>query len=84
MKFNLRQMLAIEVITLANKPKRTFDMPTEANTGGELGIRTEVDPHNPSNTIDRYAGDSVNEHKDLERANEDIAEEEIKQINENT
>ncbi|KHF38889.1 hypothetical protein [Halalkalibacter okhensis] len=63
----------------ANK-KHQFNMPTEANTRGEYGIRTEVNSAHPEHTIDRYAGDSVNEHKELERANEDIAEDEISQI----
>nr|WP_273840451.1 hypothetical protein [Halalkalibacter alkalisediminis] len=72
------------MIVLDKKKKKTFDLPTEANTGGEIGIRTELDPYHPSNTIDRYPGDSVNEHKDLEKANEHFADEEIKQINENT
>ncbi|WP_227936403.1 hypothetical protein [Alkalihalobacillus deserti] len=67
-----------------NKKKKTFDMPTQANTGGEIGVRTELDPYHPSNTIDRYPGDSVDEHKELEKANEYFADEEIKQINENT
>ncbi|GAE36965.1 hypothetical protein [Halalkalibacter akibai] len=67
-----------------DKKKKTFDMPTQANTGGQFGVRTELDPHHPANTVDRYPGDSVNEHKDLERANEYIANDEIKQINENT
>ncbi|MCL7749449.1 hypothetical protein [Halalkalibacter alkaliphilus] len=65
---------------MKSNKKDEFIMPTEANTSGEMGIRTEVDPAHPEHTIDRYAGDSVNEHKELERANEDLAEEEISQI----
>ncbi|MFC0471479.1 hypothetical protein ACFFHM_13505 [Halalkalibacter kiskunsagensis] len=64
--------------------KSQFPMPTEANTGGEMGVRTELDPKNPSSTVDRYAGDSVDQHKELERANEHFADEEISQIIDNS
>ncbi|MET3697473.1 hypothetical protein [Bacillus oleivorans] len=46
----------------------------------EYGIRTDLDSAHPYNTVDRYAGDSVNEHKELEKVNESFAEKEISQV----
>ncbi|GAE28202.1 hypothetical protein JCM9140_4412 [Halalkalibacter wakoensis JCM 9140] len=68
---------------MTNKNNKEFKMPSKTYSQGEIGMRTEVDPEHPDYNIDRYAGDSVDEHKELERANEDIAEKEIAQINEN-
>ncbi|MDT8861190.1 hypothetical protein N0O92_13190 [Alkalihalobacillus sp. MEB130] len=68
---------------MGENKKKEFEMPSKTYARGEIGIRTEVDPAHPDYNIDQYAGDSVNEHKELERANEDIAEKEIGQINEN-
>ncbi|MBU9723740.1 hypothetical protein [Bacillus alkalicola] len=55
------------------------DTPTEA----EYTIRTDTSSRDPLNTNQYYPGDSVNEHKNLEEANRDIAREEIRQQNEN-
>ena len=46
----------------------------------EYGIRTDLDSAHPYNTVDRYPGDSVNEHKELEKVNEHFAEKEISQV----
>ncbi|WP_077625216.1 hypothetical protein [Sediminibacillus massiliensis] len=54
----------------------------EENEG--IGIRTDLDSKHPFNTVDRFAGDSVNEHKELEKANEHFAAEEIKQVRDNS
>ncbi|ARK30554.1 hypothetical protein [Halalkalibacter krulwichiae] len=64
--------------------KNAFTMPTQATLDGEIGIRTELDSRDPSQTVDRYAGDSVDQHKELEKANEGLAEAEIKQVSENS
>lgn len=63
--------------------QQTFKMPNQANVGGEIGVRTDLDPLHPSATVDRYAGDSVDEHKELEKANEHFADEELSQQNNN-
>ncbi|GAA0327115.1 hypothetical protein GCM10008967_17060 [Bacillus carboniphilus] len=46
----------------------------------EFGIRSDLDSTHPYETVDRYAGDSVNEHKELEKVNEHFAEKEISQV----
>ncbi|MFV8829221.1 hypothetical protein [Alkalihalobacterium sp. APHAB7] len=58
--------------TLTNTPERE-----------EYTIRSDVSSYAPQNSNPYYAGDSVNEHKEQEEANQGIAGEEIKQQNEN-
>lgn len=65
---------------MKKEQNKKVEFPTEANTSGEIGVRTELDPIHPSRTVDRYAGDSVDEHKELEKANEHFADEEISQV----
>ncbi len=43
----------------------------------------ELDPGIPSHIVNQYAGDSIDKLRDLERANEKIARDEIGQSNEN-
>lgn len=57
--------------TLTNTPKEE-----------EITIRSDVSSKAPFQTTPYYAGDSVQGHKELEEANEGIANEEIKQQNE--
>ncbi|WP_216829429.1 hypothetical protein [Alkalihalobacterium elongatum] len=61
------------------------DKPTLTNApeNEEYTIRSDVSSYSPQNTNPYYAGDSVNEHKEQEEANQGIAGEEIKQQNEN-
>jgi hypothetical protein len=80
MKTKIKQSLLDEVILMKKERKSEFPIPTEANTEGQLGVRTELDPAHPSNTVDRFAGDSVEEHKQLEKANEHFADKEISQV----
>ncbi|MFB4166057.1 hypothetical protein ACE1TI_20220 [Alteribacillus sp. JSM 102045] len=64
---------------MKKEPKKKFDFPTQANTDGEIGVHTSLKANKPFDTEDRFAGDSVDEHKQLEAANEDLAEKEISQ-----
>ncbi|WP_332696250.1 hypothetical protein [Halalkalibacter lacteus] len=64
--------------------KSQFVMPTKANTAGELEGRTELDRTPSSHTVDRYAGDSVDKHREIEKANEHFANEEISQVIDNS
>ncbi len=51
---------------------------------GEIGIRTELNALHPFESVSRYAGDSVDEHKDLEEVNEYFNEMTLSQINQNS
>ncbi|MBU9712856.1 hypothetical protein [Evansella tamaricis] len=55
------------------------DTPTEA----EYTVRTDTSSRDPLESNQYYPGDSVNEHKNLEEANRDLAKEELRQQNEN-
>ncbi len=61
---------------MKKQPKKTFDFPTQANTNGEISVRTGP---NSLGEKDRFAGDSVDEHMELEAANAELAEKEISQ-----
>ncbi|WP_070121418.1 hypothetical protein [Bacillus marinisedimentorum] len=54
------------------------------NGEGEIGIRTELNALHPFESVSRFAGDSVDEHKDLEEVNEYFSEMTISQINRNS
>lgn len=70
---------------MAQKRKKTFPLPTEANQGGKLSVTDGLEFNHPFQTEDAQAGGSVDEHKKLEAANEEIAEKEIaQQINNNS
>ncbi|WP_088105211.1 hypothetical protein [Halalkalibacter urbisdiaboli] len=60
-----------------NRVSQTYDT-------GKIGLQNEIRSNFPFDTTDRYAGDSVDKHKEMENANEDIAKEEISQINNNS
>lgn len=63
--------------------KQKYDGSTKVDTSEGIGIRTDLDTKHLFDTVDRYAGDSVNEHKQMEEANEHFASEEIEQVNNN-
>ncbi|MFC4402793.1 hypothetical protein [Gracilibacillus xinjiangensis] len=69
---------------MKKEQKGNFQMPNPANQDGEIGIRKDMNPSQPADTIERYAGDSVDSHKDLEEANEYIANKEIGQVRHNS
>ncbi|WP_174613001.1 hypothetical protein [Virgibacillus ihumii] len=69
---------------MKKQEKKKFNMPTQANMDGEYNIRNGLDAKKPYNEDDDAAGDSVDEHKELEAANEIIAEKVISQINNNS
>ncbi|ADU28557.1 hypothetical protein [Evansella cellulosilytica] len=58
--------------TLTNTPERR-----------EFTVASDISSENPFKSNAYYPGDSVNEHKELEKANLDIAEDELRQQNEN-
>ncbi|WLR50375.1 hypothetical protein LC040_14035 [Bacillus tianshenii] len=66
------------------KDAKKFPIPNQASMGGEVGIRTDINSEHPYSSIDHYAGDSVDEYRQIEAANEHIADKEIAQITENS
>ncbi|MFN7253378.1 MAG: hypothetical protein ACK4M9_21790 [Anaerobacillus sp.] len=50
----------------------------------EVTIRSDIDSKDIFHTTPYYAGDSVDQHKQLEEVNEMFTEKEIKQSNENS
>ncbi|MGN8647419.1 hypothetical protein ACTNEO_16110 [Gracilibacillus sp. HCP3S3_G5_1] len=66
------------------KNKKNFPMPNPANQDGEFGIRKDANPAHLQDTMERYAGDSVDAHKELEEANEYVANKEIEQVRNNS
>ncbi len=50
----------------------------------EITIRSDIDSKDIFHSTPVYAGDSVDEHKQLEEVNEMLSEKEIKQSNENS
>jgi hypothetical protein len=65
------------------KEKVTAEIPTNTPLNMTYSIRSDLNSENPFHTTSYYAGDSVNEHKDLEESNEYIDQKEIGQQNEN-
>ena len=59
--------------------QKKFDMPTQANADGEFGVQNGLRANYPFDYQNKMVGDSVKEHKELEAANEVIAEKEIGQ-----
>ncbi|WP_099156739.1 hypothetical protein [Virgibacillus ndiopensis] len=62
------------------QPKKKFPIPTQSNIDGEINVHNGVNTNHPFQSEDNFAGDSVDEHKKLESANEVIAEKEISQV----
>ncbi|MDG5788014.1 hypothetical protein QA612_10985 [Evansella sp. AB-P1] len=71
-KKNKKETYAADNVTLTNAPEDE-----------EYTIRTNTSFINPLKTNQYYPGDSVDQHKELEENNRDIAREEIRQQNEN-
>ncbi|MGI8314149.1 hypothetical protein [Halobacillus mangrovi] len=65
---------------MEKQPKKKFEIPTEANKNGEVGMQNSVNSNQPLKSEDSFSGDSVDEHKKLEAFNEDQAKKEIDQI----
>jgi hypothetical protein len=63
--------------------KKTENMPSQTFETGKIGMQNELRSNFPFDTTDKYAGDSVDKHKELENANEDLAKEELDQVNNN-
>lgn len=80
----VQQRLNHEVNRMKKQSKKTFKRRTQANIDGELSVQDGLDANHPLKKEDNYAGDSVDEHKELEAANEVMAEKEIEQINHNS
>ncbi|MBU8908375.1 hypothetical protein [Desertibacillus haloalkaliphilus] len=63
------------------KTPETKEMLTDTPKDEELTIKSDLNSKNPFKTTGSYyPGDSVNEHKELEEANAEIAQEEIQQV----
>lgn len=69
---------------MKDERKKSFQIPNPANQAGELGIRKDTNPADLEDTVDRYVGDSVAAHKELEEANEYVADKEIEQVRNNS
>ncbi|MCG1027207.1 hypothetical protein J5S49_02735 [Virgibacillus halodenitrificans] len=67
---------------MTDKPKKKFDIPTSVD--GEISASTGLQTNKPFDSAENYAGDSVDEHKILEGANEYLASKQISQINNNS
>ncbi|WP_186576807.1 hypothetical protein [Aquibacillus kalidii] len=63
--------------------KKDFKGKTKENSLEQVSVRTDLSTDHPYDTTTRYAGDSVNEHKAKESANEFFAEKEIEQVRNN-
>lgn len=69
---------------MGQKPKKQISNQTEVNRSRNIGVNNDL-KIDPFFDVDyRLAGDSVNKHKKIEKANELLAEEEISQINNNS
>lgn len=64
---------------MKKQPKERFNIPTEANGTGGIGMQNTVKSNQPFDAEDRLSGDSVDEHKKIESFNESQAEKEIGQ-----
>lgn len=64
--------------------KRKFNLPTEANVDGKISAQNGLKQNYPFDSLNKMVGDSVKEHKELEAANEILAEKEIGQTFENS
>ncbi|MEC2159603.1 hypothetical protein [Virgibacillus halodenitrificans] len=67
---------------MTDKSKKKFDIPTPVD--GEISTITVLQTNKPFDRAENYAGDSVDEHKILEGANEYLARKQISQINNNS
>lgn len=67
---------------MTDKPKKKVDISTSVD--GEISASTGLQTNKPFDSAENYAGDSVDEHKILEGANEYLARKQISQINNNS
>lgn len=67
---------------MKDKPKKKVDISTSVD--GEISASTGLQTNKPFDSAENYAGDSVDEHKILEGANEYLARKQISQINNNS
>ncbi|KHE71562.1 hypothetical protein [Halobacillus sp. BBL2006] len=65
---------------MKKQPKKKFEIPTEANAAGQIGMEPSVNTNRPFDAEDSFSGDSVDELKKMEEFNEDMAKKEIDQI----
>jgi hypothetical protein len=56
---------------------------TDTPLNPEMSIRSDLNSEDPFGSRSYYAGDSVDEHKKMEEANQSIAEAELQQQNDN-
>ncbi|MDC3417132.1 hypothetical protein [Aquibacillus salsiterrae] len=68
---------------MSKKNSKFYNERTKANSVEGMGVQTEINPAHPLNSIDRYPGDSVDEHKAKEDVNVYFAEKEIEQEDNN-
>ncbi len=73
MKNYVQHKLYSEVNHMGKNRKKNFERPTQANMDGELSVEDGLDANHPFKEEDNPAGDSVDEHKELEAANEVMA-----------
>ncbi|WP_054635779.1 MULTISPECIES: hypothetical protein [Bacillaceae] len=66
------------------KAKKKFKLPTQADAKGEIGVRTGSSSNQPFTRTEEITGDSVDAHREIEVANEDIAKDEIMQVYNNS
>lgn len=71
-KKRIKKNYAADNVTLTNAPEDE-----------EITIHTNLSSINPLKTNQYYPGDSVEQHKNLEEANRDLAQDELRQQNEN-
>lgn len=64
---------------MTQKPKKKFPLPTEGNQDGKWSVTGGLEFNHPFQAEDAQAGTSVDEHKKLESANEEISEKEFGQ-----
>ncbi|SHF72765.1 hypothetical protein [Ornithinibacillus halophilus] len=67
-----------------NDKKKKFNMPNQSNTDGEISVQNGIKENYPIESMNKMTGDSVDEHKKQEAANEVIAEKEISQVYNNS
>lgn len=69
---------------MGQKSNRKSSSPIKTDTSEKLGVNNDLKTDPFFDVDNRLAGDSVNKHKTIEKANELLAEEEISQANNNS
>lgn len=78
-KTGLANLLHEVMVMAKEEGKNKFNIPTQASTDGEFKVQNGLRENFPFDYLNKMVGDSVKEHKELEAANEVIAEKEIGQ-----